>query len=167
MSSSASCSSNWGAFSESSRHSARRICTSRLLLRFSWPNLPSVRLLRPSHYVDSSDMSSFSVGKYDLTSVKRAISGGAPLGAEIIQQVKDRTGIIVAMGLGMTETMGGTAQQASLCWEEMQEAQGSTGRFQLGFEAKLVDDMGKGTVGLSYVRLLSLLMRTLYSRQSW
>ncbi|EJD52431.1 acetyl-CoA synthetase-like protein [Auricularia subglabra TFB-10046 SS5] len=80
------------------------------------------------------------VDQYDLSTIKRAICGGAPLGADIIQQVYKRTGIIVTMGLGMTETAGGTAQQCDLSWEEMQSAPGSTGRFMLGMDAKLVDE---------------------------
>jgi len=95
---------------------------------------PVALLLAKSPIVDS----------YDLRSVKRAISGGAPLGADIIAQVYDRTGIIVSMGLGMTETTGGTAQQAMLSWEEMKQAQGSTGRLQLGFEGRIVDEEDKG-----------------------
>ncbi|KZV94993.1 acetyl-CoA synthetase-like protein [Exidia glandulosa HHB12029] len=83
------------------------------------------------------------VDRFDLSSVKRAISGGAPLGQEIITEVYKRTGIKVSMGLGMTETSGGTAQQSSLTWEEMQAAPGSTGRFMLGIDAKLIDEEGK------------------------
>lgn len=83
------------------------------------------------------------VDKYDLSSVRRAISGGAPLGQEIIVQVYERTGIKVSMGLGMTETSGATAKQTHMSWEEMQAAPGSTGRFVLGVDAKLIDEDGK------------------------
>lgn len=83
------------------------------------------------------------VDKYDLSTIKRAICGGAPLGPDTIQQVYKRTGIIVTMGFGMTETAGGTAQQCDLSWEEMQTSPGSTGRFMLGMDAKLVDEDGK------------------------
>ncbi|KAH7108415.1 acetyl-CoA synthetase-like protein [Auriculariales sp. MPI-PUGE-AT-0066] len=96
------------------------------------------------------------VDKYDLRSVNRAVSGGAPLGQDIIQQVFDRTGIRVTLGFGMTETCGGTAQQGMMTWEEMKAAPGSTGRFMLGFEVRLVDEdekvVQRGAPGEIYVR---------------
>lgn len=44
--------------------------------------------------------------EYDLSSVKAAVSGAAPLSRETQDEVKKRTGIDIMQGFGMTETSG-------------------------------------------------------------
>ena len=43
-------------------------------------------------------------GDYDLTSLKRCISGGAPLPIEIKKSFEDKTGCVLVEGYGLTET---------------------------------------------------------------
>ena len=43
------------------------------------------------------------VDKFDLSSIKMVMSGAAPLGAEIQQELAKRLGVIVKQGYGMTE----------------------------------------------------------------
>lgn len=44
------------------------------------------------------------IGKYDLTSLKKCISGGAPLPVEIKRKFESQTGCVLVEGYGLTET---------------------------------------------------------------
>ena len=56
------------------------------------------------------------VAKYDLSSMKRVITGAAPLGGDIVQAARDRLGIKFQQAYGLTETSPAThIMPVSIC----------------------------------------------------
>jgi acyl-coenzyme A synthetase/AMP-(fatty) acid ligase len=105
-----------------------------------------------------------SVDDVDLSSVRNVISGGAPLGPEIIEAVYKRLGcegvpflvrpdlgsdparhspiVIVKMGSGMSEA-GGTSAQDVHSWEELVPTLGSAGKPFPGVQFKIISTDGQ------------------------
>lgn len=76
---------------------------------------------------------------YDLSSLKRIISGAAPLSRELQNEVQTRFGVVVTQGWGMTEvTCGGMLVPGGVTDER-----GSVGVLLPGMEAKVVDEEGR------------------------
>lgn len=72
----------------------------------------------------------------DLSSVKAATSGGAPLGPEVIKAVYKRLGILIHMGYGLSETSGVTAQLADT-WADLEPLLGTSGTAYPGTELSI------------------------------
>ncbi|KAK5203001.1 hypothetical protein LTR96_011110 [Exophiala xenobiotica] len=106
------------------------------------------------------------VPSYDLSSIRMASSGAAPLSREVIDACHARTGIRIKQGYGMTETCPTVFNQT---WDDWDRPVGSTGQLLPNVEAKLcapveeasestADDddsnqgLGLGEVGELYVR---------------
>jgi len=77
------------------------------------------------------------VDGYDLSSVRACTSGGAPLGAEVIEAVYRRLGFPIRMGYGLSETCGTTGIVAKT-WDELKKTMGSSGTAFPGVELKII-----------------------------
>lgn len=73
-----------------------------------------------------------------LGPVRLILSGSAPLGAEVVQEFTERTGVPVHQGYGLTEAS--PVVTSTLCSEVLQV--GSVGAALPGIEVRLVDDDG-------------------------
>ncbi|EON67618.1 hypothetical protein W97_06761 [Coniosporium apollinis CBS 100218] len=84
---------------------------------------------------------------FDVSSVRGGVSGGAPLGSEVIETVHKRLGFPVKLGYGMSEAPS-LCHQVGDTWEELQPQLGSTGVPLYGVEIKIVpsDSDGAGAV---------------------
>lgn len=106
------------------------------------------------------------VASYDLSSIRMANSGAAPLSQELIESCFKKTGIRVKQGYGMTETCPTVFNQT---WSDWNNPIGSTGQLLPNVEAKIcpashtsevpftADDpepegLSQGEVGELYVR---------------
>ncbi|KAG7401340.1 hypothetical protein PHYBOEH_001756 [Phytophthora boehmeriae] len=58
------------------------------------------------------------VDKYDLSSLNRMASGGAPLGEELQNAIRNRLGVAVLQGYGMTELAGGATHSSPTAFKE-------------------------------------------------
>ncbi|KAK4232965.1 hypothetical protein C8A03DRAFT_19861 [Achaetomium macrosporum] len=74
-------------------------------------------------------------------SVVAAVTGGAPLGHEVVEQVYRRCGFRVRLGYGLSETCS-TALQRGVGETEMREQAGDTGRPHWGVEVMIADGSG-------------------------
>lgn len=85
------------------------------------------------------------VDKFDLSSIHYTNSGAAPLGAEIVEAVYKRTGVLVKQGYGLSETSPTTVAQPRYPggWNELKEHMGSIGYLKSNLEAKVIDLEGK------------------------
>jgi acyl-CoA synthetase (AMP-forming)/AMP-acid ligase II len=86
---------------------------------------------------------------YDLSTVRTAIISGAPTPPELVEQVREKMGIVPLVAYGMTETSGAiTSTLPTHSWEKVK---GSVGIPIPGVEVKIVGEEGKtvapGTVG--------------------
>ncbi|KAI5205212.1 hypothetical protein AUEXF2481DRAFT_70643 [Aureobasidium subglaciale EXF-2481] len=81
---------------------------------------------------------------YDMTSIQGAVSGGAPLPSEIVEQVYRRLGILIKLGYGLSEA-GSVCNQVGETWDVIQPQLGNTGVPCFGIELKIVsvDDSSK------------------------
>ncbi|KAK4184390.1 putative acyl-CoA synthetase /AMP-acid ligase II [Podospora australis] len=82
-------------------------------------------------------------GKNGFSTVVGAVTGGAPLGHEVVVQVYRRCGFRVRLGYGLSETCS-TALQRGLGEREMMEQAGDTGRPHYGVEVLIADPEGTG-----------------------
>ncbi|CAD6568994.1 MAG: hypothetical protein CYPHOPRED_003016 [Cyphobasidiales sp. Tagirdzhanova-0007] len=84
------------------------------------------------------------VDQFNLSSVKDAISGGAPLGSSIMEEVYKRLGFFVRMSYGSSEA-GSITQTTLGSWHEVRLTLSATGRPYVGVEMKIVssDDPGR------------------------
>ncbi|KAJ1337075.1 hypothetical protein BSLG_006835 [Batrachochytrium salamandrivorans] len=88
------------------------------------------------------------VSKYNLTSVRRIMSGAAPLGRELSEATSKRFKVPVVQGYGLTET----SPVAHACPMD-QVVDGSVGFLVPSMEARIVDvDTGKGQPGELWLR---------------
>lgn len=76
------------------------------------------------------------IGKYDLTSLKKCISGGAPLPVEIKKKFEDQTGCVLVEGYGLTETSPVTHVNPM---DDRPNKAGSIGLPLIGTKAQIVD----------------------------
>ncbi|MGH9102185.1 MAG: AMP-binding protein [Acidimicrobiales bacterium] len=96
-----------------------------------------------------------SVDQHDLSSVRIAASGAAPLGAEMEQELSERLGCVVGQGWGMTET---TSILSTNPFDQPERIRrGSAGLLIPNTEARVVDietgdDLGPGGDGEIWVR---------------
>jgi acyl-CoA synthetase (AMP-forming)/AMP-acid ligase II len=95
------------------------------------------------------------VDRYDLSSLRLLITGGAPLGAEVQQACATRLGCRVGQGWGMTELAG--AGSVSPPPSLAEDRPGSVGLCVAGSEVKLVDvasgdELGPGGTGELWFR---------------
>ncbi|HEX2073443.1 MAG TPA: AMP-binding protein [Geodermatophilus sp.] len=95
------------------------------------------------------------VDEYDLSSLRRAVSGAAPLDEELAARAEARTGCVIRQGYGMTEASPGT----HLVYDDdfSTTPPGSVGKLVPGTEARLVDpatgeDVAAGETGELLVR---------------
>ncbi len=95
------------------------------------------------------------VDEYDLSSLRTAVSGAAPLDAELAARAEARTGCIIRQGYGMTEASPGT----HFVYDEdfTTTPPGAVGKLLPGTEARLVDpatgaDVAPGKPGELLVR---------------
>jgi acyl-CoA synthetase (AMP-forming)/AMP-acid ligase II len=95
------------------------------------------------------------VDEYDLSSLRTAVSGAAPLDAELATRAEARTGCVIRQGYGMTEASPGT----HFVYDEdfPTTPPGSVGKLLPGTEARLVDpatgeDVAAGEAGELLVR---------------
>ncbi|KAJ4916259.1 4-coumarate--CoA ligase-like 2 [Raphanus sativus] len=111
--------------------------------------LSAVEIHRPSHLSLVPPMLVAMVNgareinsKYDLSSLRTVVVGGAPLSREVTEKFVERySGVRVLQGYGLTET---TAVVASMFSEEETERYGSSGLLAPDVEAKIVDpDTGR------------------------
>lgn len=83
-------------------------------------------------------------GKSGFSTVVGAVTGGAPLGHEVVVQVYERCGFRVRLGYGLSETCS-TALQRGLSAEEMHGQAGDTGRPHWGVELLISSGEGYAT----------------------
>ncbi len=76
------------------------------------------------------------VDRYDLSSLKFAMCGAAPLGPEVEEAVAKRLGIVIGQGYGMTEVCGASHLQ-ELTPERIRR--GAVGKLVPNMEARIVD----------------------------
>ena len=95
------------------------------------------------------------VEEYDLSSLRTAVSGAAPLDEELAARAEARTGCVIRQGYGLTEASPGT----HFVYDEdfANTPAGSVGRLVPGTEARLVDpatgkDLAPGEAGELLVR---------------
>ena len=102
-------------------------------------------------------------GRNAFSSVFGAVTGGAPLGHEVVVEVYKRCGFRIRLGYGLSETCS-TALQRGLTEAEMHAHAGDTGRPHWGVELKIAPTDGSGAVakldqeGEILVRAPSLMM---------
>jgi acyl-CoA synthetase (AMP-forming)/AMP-acid ligase II len=73
-----------------------------------------------------------------FASVVAGVTGGAPLGHEVVEEVYKRCGFRVRLGYGLSETCS-TAMQRGIGEREMREQAGDTGRPHWGVELMIAD----------------------------
>ncbi|EJT97531.1 acetyl-CoA synthetase-like protein [Dacryopinax primogenitus] len=78
----------------------------------------------------------------DLSSAKTATCGGAPCGVEIIEEVRRRTGVVVTMGYGLSET-GSVTSTPLAHWDLVEPHLGASGQPVPGMEIKIADESGR------------------------
>ncbi|KAK4170051.1 putative acyl-CoA synthetase /AMP-acid ligase II [Cladorrhinum sp. PSN259] len=83
-------------------------------------------------------------GKHGFSSVVGAVTGGAPLGHEVVVQVYERCGFRIRLGYGLSETCS-TALQRGLTAQEMHAQAGDTGRPHWGVEVLISSGEGYAT----------------------
>jgi 4-coumarate--CoA ligase len=93
--------------------------------------------------------------KYDLSSLKRMISGAAPMTQELMALVRERYGVILKQGYGCSEITAGAVAQVSpthnvedfslwlQSWKSLGKPYGSVGGLLPNQTAKIVDDAGR------------------------
>jgi acyl-CoA synthetase (AMP-forming)/AMP-acid ligase II len=94
------------------------------------------------------------VERYDLGSVRVAISGAAPLAPDLARELAERLGCLVKQGYGLTELSPGSHMQPE---DAGQPAPGSVGVLHANTECRLVDpvtlrDVTAGAPGEIWVR---------------
>jgi acetyl-CoA synthetase len=86
------------------------------------------------------------LSRFDLTSLRYAVTAGEALNAEVYTQFLKATGLKIMEGFGQTET---TILAGTFTW--MQPKAGSMGRPQPGYDVRIVDEngeaVGPGVVG--------------------
>ena len=82
------------------------------------------------------------IKKYNLTSLKRCISGGAPLPVEVKKKFEDMTGCVLVEGYGLTETSPVTHVNPLTGINKP----GSIGLPLTGTEVQITDPDNKGTI---------------------
>jgi acyl-CoA synthetase (AMP-forming)/AMP-acid ligase II len=92
--------------------------------------------------------------RFQLDSVQVAISGAAPLGADLQEAFEKRTGLVIKQVWGMTEATCGIAVDSS---DRAIRKLGSCGRLLPGSEARVVDvvsqtELGVGETGEIWLR---------------
>lgn len=80
------------------------------------------------------------VSKYDLTSLRMANCGAAPLTRELVATLQKRMTLPIKQGYGLSETSPTTHVQP---WAEWNQTIGSVGRLLPNLEAKYLDADGK------------------------
>lgn len=75
--------------------------------------------------------------RFDLSSVKGGVSGGAPLAPDVIERVWRRLGFLIKLGYGMSEAAS-VCHQVGETWEDLRPQLGSTGVPLHGVELKIV-----------------------------
>jgi long-subunit acyl-CoA synthetase (AMP-forming) len=80
---------------------------------------------------------------YDLSTVRGGTSGGAPLGAAIIEGVYKRLGFMIRMGYGLSEAASVSTTVAAN-WEELEPFLEYTGKPCPGIELKVISVEGDG-----------------------
>jgi acyl-CoA synthetase (AMP-forming)/AMP-acid ligase II len=85
------------------------------------------------------------VDKYDLSSLRLAMCGAAPLGADVEEAVARRLGIVIGQGYGMTEVCG-ASHLHELAPERIRR--GAVGQLVANMEARIVDPETGHDVGL-------------------
>ncbi|KAL1923115.1 uncharacterized protein VTP21DRAFT_9491 [Calcarisporiella thermophila] len=107
------------------------------------PLVPPIILLLAKHPL---------VDKYDVSSLRKIFSAAAPLSDELGQELKQRLGIVLRQGYGMTELSPFTHMAP---WD-MEDEYGTVGPLVSNMEAKVVDTNGKevkaGEIGELWVR---------------
>jgi acyl-CoA synthetase (AMP-forming)/AMP-acid ligase II len=93
------------------------------------------------------------IDKYDLSSVKRAFSGAAPLDAETAQAASDRIGCRLSQGYGLTET----SPVSHIVSDNEQAVPGSVGSTVPNTECKIADvaagiELGRNEDGEIWIR---------------
>ncbi|KAK3987168.1 putative acyl-CoA synthetase /AMP-acid ligase II [Cladorrhinum sp. PSN332] len=83
-------------------------------------------------------------GKHGFSSVVGAVTGGAPLGHEVVVQLYERCGFRVRLGYGLSETCS-TALQRGLSAQEMHSQAGDTGLPHYGVEVLISSGEGYAT----------------------
>lgn len=83
-------------------------------------------------------------GNTKLYTVTGCVTGGAPLGYEVIKQIYDRLGFRVRLGYGLTECCGVSAQ-TGLGRKEMEAQKDDTGKPLWGAEIKIVNQESSET----------------------
>lgn len=83
------------------------------------------------------------VKNYDLTSLRMATSGAAPLTRELVDAVHKRLGIKINQAYGLSETSPITHTQP---WHEWYESVGSVGKLMPNLTAKYLSPEGKEVV---------------------
>ena len=78
---------------------------------------------------------------YNLSSVRSATSGGAPLGDAIIEAVWKRLGVLIKMGYGLSETAS-TSVIPGTVWDDYAPYRGASGVPFPSVEVKIIDVAG-------------------------
>ncbi|MDG2411868.1 MAG: AMP-binding protein, partial [Halioglobus sp.] len=92
-------------------------------------------------------------GEYDLSSLRLAVTGAAPVPVELVRQMREELGFeIVVTAYGLTETCG----VVSICRpdDSAERISHTSGRAMDGVEVKLVDSRGKGVADGSVGEIL-------------
>jgi long-chain acyl-CoA synthetase len=104
------------------------------------------------------------IKKYDLSSLRLCLSGGAPIPKDILHRFKDRFGLDIILGHGMMEILGWNTAQPL----DGSGKLGSVGKVQWGKELKIVDEAGKtlppNHTGEIIISAPSMMMTGYYNR---
>lgn len=94
----------------------------------------------------------------DLSSLRACVSAGEPLPANIFEQWRDKTGLLILDGIGTTEVL-----HIFIANSLDNHKSGSSGRLVPGYEAKIVDDddnpAANGEIGNLMIRGSSIISR--------
>ena len=87
-------------------------------------------------------------GRYDLSTIRFANSGAAPLPADLVAKVQQKTAIRIKQSYGLTEA---SPSVAALRWQDWSASESSSGRFLPNIQARFVkvpdtEDMGGSQV---------------------
>lgn len=102
---------------------------------------PTLFFSVPSNYAALLSQHRETVSDFDLSSVRYAVSAGESLPAALFERFKERFGVEILDALGSTEAL-----HMVIANRPGEVRPGSSGKIIPGYEARLVDDLGKDVV---------------------
>jgi benzoate-CoA ligase family protein len=104
--------------------------------------LETIERFRPTFYFGvptmyASQLQALEQGRPDLSSLRRCVSAGEPLPADVFRRWRERTGLEILDGLGSTEALNTFISNVP-----GEARPGTSGRPVPGYEVRVVDDSG-------------------------